>query len=644
MKIPRWFQSLRLQIGLAILVIFLMLAGTLAYTSYALNLRQHDYLILNLTGQLRVISQTMTEQARHYAQQAPDDPQKYQRDLGTYWQDLQKQIALYDRIAHSLDVRVIEAGLAGEVTHGAGITNHGKIYCTWDAQSRLQMTKTANHWRKFKTELLQKVGDDKNEPRLTWAAQYIEENGGMLETSSQKLANAFQRMMEEKLNQIRMFQWVTAVLGTLLLVMVLVMIQKLIIKPINHTLCGFSQIAKGDFSHQVPVFNHNEIGQMTTAFNHLTVRLNSIFKLTDRINQGKKLDEMLRFVHEEFQGFVPLDWVGVFYSNPNSQYFSLERQFSQQQIGLREGDSFDTQLGALSSLLTSPAALSFSTETATAASLEAALANKQLHSAVYLPLLLSKGEHRAIMVFASKGLTYEQAHVDFLANIAATIAHVLEKTVVTENLVASAVQGMAKLAESKDPETGDHLVRMAHYSALIAEELGREGPYTRKISPAYVRDVYNFAPMHDIGKVGVRDNILLKPGRLDTNEREEMERHPTIGADVLRRCEAQMEALGHSMFKIGIEIAACHHEKFDGSGYPAQLKGQTIPLSARIVAAADVFDALTSKRPYKEAWPVEKALSLMQEESGKHFDPDVIAAMLRTLPRMMEIYNRLKHV
>jgi response regulator RpfG family c-di-GMP phosphodiesterase len=123
-----------------------------------------------------------------------------------------------------------------------------------------------------------------------------------------------------------------------------------------------------------------------------------------------------------------------------------------------------------------------------------------------------------------------------------------------------------------------------------------------------------------------------------------MERHPTIGGEVLRRCEAQMETLGHSMFQTGIEIAECHHEKFDGSGYPAGLKGQDIPLSARIVAAADVFDALTSKRPYKDAWPVEKALSVMQEDAGKHFDPDVIAAMQRSLPRMMEIYDRLKHV
>ena len=150
--------------------------------------------------------------------------------------------------------------------------------------------------------------------------------------------------------------------------------------------------------------------------------------------------------------------------------------------------------------------------------------------------------------------------------------------------------------------------------------------------------------MHDIGKEGIRDDILLKPGKLDEAEMKEMQRHPTIGADVLKNAEQQIESMGHSIFKVGIEIAAGHHEKYDGSDYPAQLKGEEIPLSARIVAAADVFDALTSKRPYKEAWPIEQALALMDEQTGKHFDPNVMAAMKRALPRMLVIYERLKHV
>ncbi|TSA48333.1 MAG: HAMP domain-containing protein [Nitrosomonadales bacterium] len=630
----RWFHSLRVQIGLAVLAIFLVLAGTLGYTLYALELRKHDYLILNLTGQLRIISQTMVDQARHYAEQAPDDNEKYDRDLGTYWQDLQKQTALYERIVTSLQTRQLDAGLTGK---------HETIYCTFDDQSRNQLSQTAAEWKRFKTGLDDKLGKDSKAPRLTWAAEYIDEHGEGLAKSSEQLALAFQHMMEEKLDHIRLFQWAAAALGLLLLVVVLYVVQRLVIRPLDTALEGFSRVARGDFSHPVPVLARNEIGQMAVAFNGLTERLNGMFRLTDRINQGKKLDEMLGFVHEEFQGFVPLDWVGVFQASPDGSRLTLERHFSDYASGLKDGASFDIRQGALAMLSASSEPVAFRLEADRRATLEGCLALDGLKSAVYLPLL-GQGETRAVMVFASQAEEYRQEHVEFLSNVAATMSHVLEKTVVMENLVAAAVQGLAKLAESRDPETGDHLTRMALYSALVAEELGRDSPYAAQITPAYVRDVFHFAPMHDIGKVGIPDNVLLKPGRLDSDERKDMERHPSIGGEVLRRCEAQVQALGHSMFQVGIEIAECHHEKFDGSGYPAGVKGQDIPLSARIVAVADVFDALTSKRPYKDAWPVEKALAVMQEEAGTQFDPDVIIAMGRALPRMLEIYDRLKHV
>jgi HD-GYP domain-containing protein (c-di-GMP phosphodiesterase class II) len=150
--------------------------------------------------------------------------------------------------------------------------------------------------------------------------------------------------------------------------------------------------------------------------------------------------------------------------------------------------------------------------------------------------------------------------------------------------------------------------------------------------------------MHDIGKVGLGDDILRKPGPLTPAERLTMERHPAIGAEVLRRCEAQVNALGYSIFQIAIDIAEGHHERFDGTGYPARRAGQDIPLAARIVSVADVFDALTSRRPYKEAWPVDEALAMLESNAGTQFDPVVVAAFRRALPRILEVYERFKHV
>jgi len=239
---------------------------------------------------------------------------------------------------------------------------------------------------------------------------------------------------------------------------------------------------------------------------------------------------------------------------------------------------------------------------------------------------------------------YGTSHRELLSNIASHVSHAFDRSIGMESLVVSAVEGLAKLAESRDPETGDHLVRMSLYSYILAAELYDQGIYQGEYKSSYARNVFRFAPMHDIGKVGIEDSILLKPGRLTDEERKEMQRHPEIGADVLRRCEQQMNDLGHSVFTIGIEIAECHHEKYDGSGYPNQLRGDAIPLSARIVAVADVFDALTSKRPYKDAWTIEKALAVMREDSGKHFDPEVMRALEQAMPRVLGIYNEHKHV
>lgn len=631
----QWFQSLRVQIGLAIVTLLLVLVGALGYTLYALELRRHDYLILNLTGQLRVISLTMQEQADHYLMGAPDDYDKYSRDLVTYWQGMQQQVALYDRIMIALESRKFDAGLIGRSE---------TIRCNFNERSRGQIIQSAAAWKSFKAGLEDSVGSNKDEPRLTWAAQYISDHGKVLANSSETLTRAFQGMMEEKLNQIRLFLWIAAGLGMLTATGLLWMVQCKVIRPIERTLDGFARVSRGDFGHVVPVTGGNEISRMAESFNRLTERLNAMFRLTDRINQGRKLDETLRFVHDEFQGFVPLDWVGVFYATPDGSRMILERSYSGRSSAIRQGASFSVAQGALAtaSMQTPPFALELSSPPE--GTLEQALAEDGMCAVAFLPLAVN-GANAAMMVFSSVSQRYASEHIEFLYNIVATVSHVLEKTVVMENLVAAAVQGLAKLAESRDPETGDHLVRMALYSAIIVEELGREdSPYAQLISPAYVREVFHFAPMHDIGKVGVPDHILLKPARLDAEERKEMERHPVIGGDVLRRCEAQVQALGHSMFQVGIEIAECHHEKFDGTGYPAGIQGQDIPLSARVVAAADVFDALTSKRPYKEAWTVEQAVDAMQKDAGKHFDPVVIDALLRSLPRMMEIYNRLKHV
>lgn len=188
------------------------------------------------------------------------------------------------------------------------------------------------------------------------------------------------------------------------------------------------------------------------------------------------------------------------------------------------------------------------------------------------------------------------------------------------------IMGLAKLAEYRDEETGNHLERIREYSRLLARELSKTPAYQTYITPDYVEDIYNSSILHDIGKVGVPDSILLKPGKLTKEEFEIIKTHTTLGGDALAAVESKTE--GQTFLTLGKEIAYFHHEKWNGTGYPKGLKGEEIPLSARIVALADVYDALTSKRVYKEAFTHATALDIIAKDKGTHFAPDVVDAFL----------------
>ncbi|MBN1590734.1 MAG: response regulator [Pirellulales bacterium] len=190
-----------------------------------------------------------------------------------------------------------------------------------------------------------------------------------------------------------------------------------------------------------------------------------------------------------------------------------------------------------------------------------------------------------------------------------------------------AVFALAKLADSRDPETGEHLERMRTYCRILAAEMSREGSYRDQIDDQFVEDIYRSSPLHDIGKVGIPDAILLKPGRLTPEEFNVMKTHTVIGARALRQAAAQSSYGG--FLTMAEVIARHHHERYNGRGYPDGLAGENIPLSARIAALADVFDALTSSRVYKPAFSPEKSQEIILESRGEHFDPNVVDGFLR---------------
>jgi putative two-component system response regulator len=201
-----------------------------------------------------------------------------------------------------------------------------------------------------------------------------------------------------------------------------------------------------------------------------------------------------------------------------------------------------------------------------------------------------------------------------------------------------AIFALAKLTESRDPETGAHLERVQNYCRVIARHLYNEKKFEEIVNPEYIRLIYITSPLHDIGKVGIPDGVLLKPGRLTEDEFEIMKTHTTIGAETL---DAALKEFPNARFlQMARDIALSHHERYDGGGYPHQLAGENIPLSGRIVSLADVYDALTSKRVYKEDYAHDVAQSIIMEEAGKQFDPVIIDAFEKNMNEFVAIRER----
>jgi putative two-component system response regulator len=205
---------------------------------------------------------------------------------------------------------------------------------------------------------------------------------------------------------------------------------------------------------------------------------------------------------------------------------------------------------------------------------------------------------------------------------------VREQVKVISDAQLGAIFAMSKLAESRDPETGEHLERMREYCRILSVALGKLPRYARVIDDRFVDTIYSASPLHDVGKVGIPDGVLLKPGKLTEREWVIMRTHPMIGAQTL--LQVNKEYPGNLLLQVGMQIAGGHHEKWDGSGYPFGMKAEEIPLVARILALGDVYDALTSKRCYKDAFTHEASRSIIVEQRGRHFDPEVVDAFLAT--------------
>lgn len=442
-----------------------------------------------------------------------------------------------------------------------------------------------------------------------------------------------------------------AVFGLLLTTVVLLglFLSRLIQKDIGFMLEGFRRLSQYDTRKEAlpklsPIFEEER--EVLSRVEEIFDEQNFLNELKEVSNQYYVLDDVLDHLFHSIQPIMAVDRLGVAFIEEDTDMITAEYAIGSYPIkrlkagyavpmastSLREmaKDKCSSIEGDLRGLLDKrPESPSLRL-----------IVEEGIQSNMIIPLLIND-EVYGFLFFSSVHLNaYDEVSMRIGRNISHELSAMINKTFLMKKVFSTMTRTFARLVEEKDQVTGNHVSRMTAYAALLAASLiggEREG---YKVKPSFVRDIHNDASVHDIGKVAIPDSILKKPGRYTPEEFEAMKQHTKVGGEILSEMQRQLKHFKTSFYQVAIDIAKYHHERWDGSGYPEGLKGAEIPLSARIVAIADVFDALTSRRPYKEPFSFDDAVKIIKESSGTHFDPILVNEFLKLLPQIKRIYER----
>lgn len=419
--------------------------------------------------------------------------------------------------------------------------------------------------------------------------------------------------------------------------------------PINQLYKNFESFGMGKTNIEIPETKGNELKPLFSEVESIFRKFDSIISIIENISRNERFDSILKNIYESFKEYIPYTYIGVALLEDEGQ--AIRASYSAGEENSKLPQSF---LGYKTNIdRTSLKKILETGQPRIINDLEEYVKNKPpkdynkflieeggIRASITFPLINNNRPIGIIFFSSDKKNVYTDEHVNFLRIIANSIMLSLEEDIIIEDMIISSTLALATLTEERDNETGEHLNRMKKYSMYIAELLSKHEKYADVIDTNFIKNIERFSPLHDIGKVAIKDEILLKPAKLTEEEFETMKTHTIYGGKVLRLADENVKKVGHSIFKMGIEIAEGHHEKWDGTGYPYGKKGEDIPLSARIVAIGDVLDALTSKRPYKKAFSFEESINMIYEEKGTHFDPYIVDVLKKNVDKVKEHYSK----
>lgn len=407
-----------------------------------------------------------------------------------------------------------------------------------------------------------------------------------------------------------LLQFSTMGITALIFLWLVYFVKRSIQDPIYSIRNVFNKMGGGDYEVSLEREADDEFKMLFESFNKFIENKHVIGKIEDHILAKENLRVILSDLRKEFSSFVELEKISIYYT-----------------------DAFENHLMMESNLLV-------------AKKVETIEQYDEIQCDSPTSLIIPIHVNQVYLGYAKfyKRTAYTERDVKFVSGLESKISFALYKSLIIKDLLSIVTSGLADLTESRDPETKKHLTRMSMYSQIIAKRLYKKGMYTDIIDDEFIDNILFAAPMHDIGKVAVPDHILLKPGKLTEEEYKEMKAHTCEGARVLKGINQRFSRYNIGYFKMAEDIAHYHQEKFDGSGYPEGVSGMDIPVEARICAVADVFDALTSKRPYKEAFSLDKSYSIIRESKGSHFDPDMVEAFFESQDEIEKIYYEYREV
>lgn len=627
------FAKIKLRFLIYLIIIGIGLFSIIGISYYSGNTLKNNSQIITVLAKQRMLTQSLSKNAsRIYiikdTLQSHDSIQP-KEVLESKLQSITNQL--------QLDASTYESVYA-DLSNGFVVTPSGKtIHISKNAfrQVDQKILELNDKWHYFNDSIKVIISSSTTTKEFREALIYINENNMDLLDASEEILNSFDKDM---LEQYEVFQFVNLILIFIMIsVAALLMYQMYddLFKALNIFYVGFEKLGlrriRKSNSEKISITFSDEVKLMINGFR-------DTLELTEKINENQSFLDTLKYIFKSFKTILPYTYIGI----------ALLTDQAPQKVIATYGIAEDQHKGLAESLVGYEALVSDTSLGQIMKLKEPRIINDMgeyfktrpinpysqmvmdfgIKSSVTLPLEANGVPLGFIFFSSDQSNIYESQHIEYLKILSTSIALSFQKNIFMDELVYSSVLALAKLSEARDEDTGDHLVRMSHYVELIANELKKVPQYKEIITREYIESLVKFSPMHDIGKVGIPDNILLKPGKLSPPEFEIMKTHTLYGANVLDEAEKNINKKGRSLFSMGIEIALNHHEKFDGTGYPNGVVGEAIPLSARIVAVADVFDALLSKRPYKEPFPLSEAIKIIKEGRGKHFDPVIVDVFL----------------